>query len=182
MQKNFCCCLQLLRETICWGTVSAKNYFKRLVTQFRREPNNEPEENYITSEPMEMEKIVSLRQIASELDHYTSFKYHLHQNTTGFYRIKCSQTMIFWVKFYFQTTSKYNFQERFVFYVWIGATIIGPLILEGLLNGTKYSGFLQNEVEGFFRRGALYIFVFHNSRIVYKWLSSTKIRRKRNFD
>lgn len=54
----------------------ARNYFSRLENQFRREPNNDPEENMIISEEIEVnvlarvevEKTVSLRQIALELD------------------------------------------------------------------------------------------------------------------
>lgn len=79
----------------------ARNYFKRVENQFRREPNNDPEENFIIDEGteinvlarIEVDKTVSLRQVGFELEishqtvsrilhkfHYKSFKYQLHQH------------------------------------------------------------------------------------------------------
>lgn len=45
-----------------------------------------------------------------------------------------------------------NFQERFGVNVWagiVGTRIIGPILFQGRLNGQRYLGFLQNEIEGF---------------------------------
>ncbi|KAJ8962216.1 hypothetical protein NQ318_018188 [Aromia moschata] len=101
VEKNAVAARHLYAERYPDRQCPARNYFKRLESLFRREPNNDPEENFIHDEEteinvlarIEVDKTVSLRQIGFELEishqtvsrilqkfNYKSFKYQLHQH------------------------------------------------------------------------------------------------------
>ncbi|KAJ8952985.1 hypothetical protein NQ318_015345 [Aromia moschata] len=70
-RKNAVAARHLYAERYPERQCPARNYFKRLENLFRREPNNDPEENFIHDEEteinvlarIEVDKTVSLRQI-----------------------------------------------------------------------------------------------------------------------
>lgn len=183
------------------------NYFIRLEEQFRREPENQNEPQFIVSEETEVNVLaivaadptISLRQIEEQTGvnretarrvlkkyKFRSYKYQIHQHLYegDFQRrlVYCNwflqnhdldnrfhHRILFSDESRFSNLGLFNrnntrywaqenprimregrYQERFGFNVWlgmIGTRIIGPIIFEGPLNGERYLGFLQDQIE-----------------------------------